>query len=89
MKNKYAKLHPVKFGASWGILGGACVLLTTLLALTPYFADYTSLAITWIDAIYGGFGYNVGVLGAILGGVYGFIDTFVFSYLFALIYNKL
>jgi hypothetical protein len=86
---KYAKLHPVKFGGAWGILGGVCVLTTTLLAMTNFFQSYTSLAIAWIEAIYGGFGYSVSILGAILGGVYGFIDIFVAGYIFAIIYNKL
>ncbi len=87
--DKYLKLNSVKFGLAWGIVAAICVFLTTLLALTSYFQSYTQLATTWLIAIYGGFGYSVGGIGAVLGAVYAGIDTFAASWIFALIYNNL
>ncbi|MFW5846550.1 MAG: hypothetical protein ACOCUU_00180 [Nanoarchaeota archaeon] len=85
---KYPGLDKVKFGLAGGILSGACVLITTLLALGGSFSGYTNLAIPWLEAMYGFAGYSVSWIGSLIGAVYGFVDVFAGLFIFAWIYNK-
>jgi len=87
IKNRlvYPKLNTIKFGLAGGIVTGICIFLTTLLAINDYCVTCGIL----LRDIYGTFGYNLNITGALLGLIYGFIDGFIFTWLFAFIYNRL
>ena len=80
------RLNKIKFGISGGIIFGVILFLFALIAT---FSDYGSGIVAMFMSVYGLFGYQATIFGAILGLIYGFVDGFILSFLFAWIYNKL
>jgi len=78
------KLDARKFGLAGGILWGAVMLVSTILAVsTGYATEFLNL----FASIYPGFNISGG--GVVVGLIYGFVDGFVGCWLFAKIYNGL
>jgi hypothetical protein len=80
--SNYAKLHPVSFGISWGLVWGLSVFS---LAFIPGLFNYGSGMATALESIYPGF--NTDIVGALIGFVLAFIDAGVGALIIAFIYN--
>ncbi len=78
------RLDAKRFGLAGGILYGAAIFGTTLLALAAnYGKEMLTLWSTWHP------GYTITYTGSIVGLVWGFTCGFVGAYAFAWLYNKL
>jgi hypothetical protein len=77
-------LHPIRLGFAGGILGGLCMLLTTI---TSVYTGYASQFLELMTAIYPG--YTISGSGSLLGMIYGFFDGFIWLFLLGWVYNKL
>ena len=82
--SNYAKIHPVSFGISWGLVWGLSVFA---LAFIPELLNYGSGIATALESIYPGF--NTDFVGALIGFVLAFIDAGVGALVVAFIYNTI
>jgi len=80
------RLNKIKFGVACGILFG---IILSVFAITSTFSDYGSGIVAMFISVYGMFGYQATIIGAVLGLIYGFIDGFIIGFIFSWIYNKL
>lgn len=76
------ELNKKAFGLATGILGGAAVLIATVMALIAGGGEH----ITLLSKFY--LGYSISPLGAVVGFIWGFIDGFIGGWLFAWLYNR-
>lgn len=87
-KENIAKLNPLKFAISAGIIVSAIILLTTISAISGIFGSLSIITLIIFD-IYGSVGYSVTFVGALLGMIFSFIDSFIIAFIFAWLYNKM
>ena len=73
-----------RFGLAAGIVWGACMALTVLIAL---FYPYGEPFLFIMASVYPGF--DISPLGVIIGGIYGFVDGFIGFFLIGWLYNRL
>jgi hypothetical protein len=84
MKRGNTMLNPKNLGLAGGILWGAVLFVTTLIAAgTGYAASFLDL----IMSVYPG--YAISLTGSFIGLAYGFLDGFIGLYIFAWLYNWL
>jgi len=85
-KRNPQELVPSKIAFSaLAITTGITFLSTILAIINPALKTIP----TFLQLIYGPFGYSITFTGALIGSLYIAIDTFILAYLFAWIYNKI
>ena len=77
-------IKSTKLGLAGGILWGACMFVTTILAIC---CGYGKNWLMMMGDVYPG--YTISAGGSIVGLIYGFIDGYVGLFLLGWLYNKL